>query len=73
VLLATNLGGDADTTGAITGQLAGAVYGYQAIPQRWLGKLSHQGMIFGMARQLVDRTSAARNLPPFPDEEPNEP
>lgn len=63
VLLAANLGGDADTVAAITGQLAGALYGYQAIPRRWLGQLTSQGMIFGMARQLVDRTSAARNLP----------
>lgn len=67
ILLAANLGGDADTTAVITGQLAGALYGYQAIPCRWLGKLTGQGMIFGMARQLVDRTSAARNLPRVPE------
>jgi ADP-ribosyl-[dinitrogen reductase] hydrolase len=30
-----NQGGDADTTGAITGMLAGAAYGLEAIPQRW--------------------------------------
>lgn len=33
---AVNLGGDADTIGAITGGLAGALYGYDAIPARWL-------------------------------------
>lgn len=32
---AVNLGGDADTIGAITGGLAGALYGAQAIPERW--------------------------------------
>jgi len=32
---AINLGGDADTIGAITGGLAGALYGAKAIPQRW--------------------------------------
>ena len=35
-----NLGGDADTTAAIAGSLAGAHYGVNAIPQRWLKKLN---------------------------------
>ena len=34
-----NRGGDADTTGAITGMLAGALYGSSAIPARWLKAL----------------------------------
>jgi len=34
-----NRGGDADTTGALAGQLAGALYGLQGIPARWLKKL----------------------------------
>ncbi|MCM8597506.1 MAG: ADP-ribosyl-[dinitrogen reductase] hydrolase [Candidatus Accumulibacter sp.] len=34
-----NRGGDADTTGAIAGMLAGALYGQQAIPKRWLQAL----------------------------------
>jgi ADP-ribosyl-[dinitrogen reductase] hydrolase len=34
-----NRGGDADTTGALAGQLAGALYGVQNIPARWLNKL----------------------------------
>lgn len=67
VLLAANLGGDADTTAAIAGQLAGALYGYRAIPQEWLGKLTGQGMVFGYARQLVDCTSAATKSKAAPD------
>jgi ADP-ribosyl-[dinitrogen reductase] hydrolase len=35
-----NRGGDADTTGAILGMVAGALYGLDSIPARWLGKLS---------------------------------
>lgn len=35
VLKAVNLGDDTDTVGAITGALAGALYGYEAIPDRW--------------------------------------
>lgn len=34
-----NQGGDADTTGAMVGMLAGATYGVTAIPRAWLGKL----------------------------------
>ncbi|CAD6875001.1 ADP-ribosyl-[dinitrogen reductase] hydrolase [Methylomonas fluvii] len=34
-----NQGGDADTTGALAGMLAGAKYGLEQIPQRWLDSL----------------------------------
>lgn len=34
-----NRGGDADTTGAIAGMIAGSYYGVDAIPNRWLSKL----------------------------------
>ncbi len=34
-----NRGGDADTTGAIAGMLAGALYGRAALPVRWLAQL----------------------------------
>ncbi len=40
LLLAVNLGYDADTVGAVTGQLAGACYGYDAIPKEWLDVLA---------------------------------
>jgi ADP-ribosyl-[dinitrogen reductase] hydrolase len=36
VIAAVNLARDADTVGAITGQLAGAIWGHSAIPARWL-------------------------------------
>ena len=39
-LKAVNLGDDADTTGAIYGQLAGAYYGESSIPQTWLSKFA---------------------------------
>jgi len=39
LLRVVNRGGDADTTGALAGQLAGALYGAQNIPVRWLNKL----------------------------------
>ncbi|MGO0122454.1 ADP-ribosylglycohydrolase family protein [Desulfothermobacter acidiphilus] len=40
VVKAVNLGGDADTTGAVTGGLAGVMYGYRAIPRRWQDELN---------------------------------
>src|ERR1700757_5442729 len=39
-LRAVNLGDDADTTGAIYGQLAGAYYGVNSIPQDWIKRLA---------------------------------
>lgn len=39
VLKAANLGGDTDTVAAIAGGLAGALYGYNAIPKNWLDTL----------------------------------
>ena len=51
VVTAVNLGEDADTVGAITGQLAGALWGASAIPERWMSKLAspEKFRIFGPA------------------------
>jgi ADP-ribosyl-[dinitrogen reductase] hydrolase len=51
-LLAINLGEDADTTGAVYGQLAGAFYGAMAIPAEWLAPLTMREMIVEMADKL---------------------
>lgn len=53
ILLATNLGDDADTTAAIAGQLAGAYYGVNGIPQQWQEKLWQYGDIDTLARKLL--------------------
>lgn len=55
VLRAANLGDDADTTAAITGQIAGAWYGVDAIPARWLGQITMRAEIDDMACRLYDR------------------
>ena len=39
VLAAINLGDDTDTTAAIYGQLAGAYYGFNKLPKRWVDQL----------------------------------
>lgn len=52
-LLAANLGDDADTVAAIFGQLAGAFYGLDGIPERWRVLLSDGAGIERMAVQLA--------------------
>lgn len=51
-LLAVNLGDDADTTGAVYGQLAGAFYGEQGIPEAWRATLAQRELIASLAEGL---------------------
>jgi ADP-ribosyl-[dinitrogen reductase] hydrolase len=55
VVAVVNQGGDADTTGAIAGALAGAYYGLEAIPVRWLRRLERpvREEIEELSRRLV--------------------
>jgi ADP-ribosyl-[dinitrogen reductase] hydrolase len=55
ILTAVNLGEDADTTGAVCGQIAGACYGIEAIPAGWLAKLAKRIMIESLAERLAVR------------------
>jgi ADP-ribosyl-[dinitrogen reductase] hydrolase len=56
-LMAVNLGDDADTTGAIYGQIAGAYYGEEGIPRNWLSVLALRNLIVSLADQLFHITS----------------
>lgn len=51
-LLAVNLGNDADTTGAVYGQLAGAYYGETSIPAEWRDILCRRDLIEALADAL---------------------
>jgi ADP-ribosylglycohydrolase len=51
-LLAVNLGDDADTTGAVYGQIAGAFYGAESIPADWRAKLTMHDFIQEKADDL---------------------
>lgn len=53
VVSAANMGGDADTIAAITGGLAGAYFGYDAIPERWIRELAPE------VRERLDRLAEA--------------
>lgn len=55
VLAAVNLGQDTDTTAAITGGLAGLVYGSDSIPSEWLQVLARRDDIIDLARRLGER------------------
>lgn len=52
LLRAVNLGDDADTVGAVTGQIAGAAYGLSGIPRPWLDILAWRSEIIEMGRKL---------------------
>jgi len=53
-LLAVNLGDDADTTAAVYGQLAGALWGERGLPAHWLSRLAMREEITQMANRLYD-------------------
>ncbi|MCJ7566530.1 MAG: ADP-ribosylglycohydrolase family protein [Anaerolineales bacterium] len=51
-LMAVNLGDDADTTGAVYGQIAGAFYGEEGIPLEWREKLALLDVLLNLANGL---------------------
>ena len=53
------LGGDTDTNCAIYGQLAGAYYGFDSIPKRWIDDLY-------LADEIIDLADRLTNLPSCP-------
>ncbi len=58
-----NLGGDADTVGAILGAMAGAYYGVDAIPARWLDGLQNREGIDSRALALSQRSTEGLLIP----------
>lgn len=53
VVTAVGLGGDTDTTGAVSGALAGAHYGIEAIPERWRSQVQYRDELSLLALELV--------------------
>jgi ADP-ribosylglycohydrolase len=64
VTKAVNLGGDTDTTGAVTGGLAGLLYGFDAIPKRWLAQLARYDDITALCEKFDKVVN--RVIPPHP-------
>jgi ADP-ribosyl-[dinitrogen reductase] hydrolase len=57
-LLAVNLGDDADTTAAVYGQIAGAYYGEDGIPEQWREKLAMRELLEEYADRLVESSQS---------------
>jgi ADP-ribosylglycohydrolase len=49
---AVNLGDDADTVGATTGQIAGVYYGFENIPKKWIDNVADKNLINTMATKI---------------------
>ena len=54
VLLAANLADDADTVAAVTGQLAGGIYGLSGIPTHWRDQLAWKDRLVDTGRRLLE-------------------
>ncbi|MFC7199822.1 ADP-ribosylglycohydrolase family protein [Halospeciosus flavus] len=53
IVEAVNMGGDADTIGAVTGAVAGARFGASALPERWVSEIDEAEEIRGLADRLA--------------------
>ncbi|SNX54055.1 ADP-ribosylglycohydrolase family protein [Thermoanaerobacterium sp. RBIITD] len=53
IINAVNLGGDADTIGAIAGGLAGVYWGYKEIPKRWVKKLRNKKKLNKICKSIL--------------------
>ena len=53
VLRAVNLGSDTDTTAAVTGGLAGLLYGFDGIPEEWIRQIRRKEDIEELAEKLA--------------------
>ena len=56
---AVNLGGDSDTIGAVYGQIAGAFYGCDAIPRRWLDQVKTPDRVEGLIVRFLSALAPA--------------
>lgn len=54
ILTAINLGYDTDTNAAITGALAGAFYGIESIPERWLNAMRRLDYLEDVAERFAE-------------------
>jgi ADP-ribosyl-[dinitrogen reductase] hydrolase len=62
LITVVNLGGDADTTGAVAGGLLGAHYGASAVPERWAQRISYGPEVVSVVPALCELRLGAEQL-----------
>lgn len=60
ILTAVNLGGDTDTTAAVTGTLAGILYGGEVIPENWRKSLQNDQLLKTISQRFCDTVLSQR-------------
>ncbi len=61
LIAAVNLGGDADSIGAVCGQIAGAYYGFSAVPRRWLEAVKDWRQVDAFIDRFLDTLDTLKN------------
>ena len=56
---AVNNGNDSDSVGAVTGQIAGAYFGFKAIPERWVHAVKDWEKVDGLVEEFLDNVLPA--------------
>lgn len=69
LIAAVNLGGDSDTIGAIYGQIAGAYYGFEAIPERWVKVVKSSDDVNNFITAFISSLESAENESNFKESE----
>ena len=60
LIAAVNLGGDSDTIGAVFGQIAGAYYGFDAIPERWVKAVKTWSKVDTLIERFLDTVGGCK-------------
>ena len=60
LIAAVNLGGDSDTIGAVFGQIAGAYYGFDAIPERWVKAVKTWERVDALIDRFLDTVGGCK-------------
>jgi len=68
MIAAVNLGGDSDSIGAIYGQIAGAFYGFENIPPRWVKAMKNPAETDWMIDAFLDKLAHAHAAQDSPSE-----